>query len=66
MLCLNGIFLQQIGQTYMAYLPTGEPVAQIFMGYDGQFAKDVLALNPITKALAARWGVSAKSSHSRR
>ena len=49
----------------MVYLSTGEPVAQLFMGYDGQFSKDILALHPITKALAARWGVPNKSNRSR-
>ena len=65
MLCLNGMFIQQIGHTYMVYLSTGEPVAQLFMGYDGQFSKDILALHPITKALTARWGVPNKSNRSR-
>lgn len=31
--------------------------AQLCLGYDGQIAQDILALAPITKALAKRWDV---------
>ena len=57
---LNGMYIQQAGHTYMIYTPVGGPVAMLFMGYDGQFAHDVTALNPITKAMAGRWCVPTK------
>ena len=43
---LNGMYIQQAGHTYMIYTPVGEPVAMLFMGYDGQFAHDVLGVPP--------------------
>jgi hypothetical protein len=54
---MNGLYVQQQGQYYGVFTPQGIQIAQLFMGQDGQFAKDVVALNPITKALAKRWGV---------
>lgn len=39
--------------------PQGILIAQIFMGYDGQYAKDVQCLGTIGRALAKRWGFSA-------
>ena len=54
---MNGLVVCQQGQQYAIYTPQGIMVAQIFLGYDGQIAQDVLALSPITKALAKRWGV---------
>ena len=54
---MNGLYVQQQGHSYAIYTPNGEQIALIFCGYDGQFARDVIALAPITKALAKRWGI---------
>ena len=54
---MNGLYVVQNGQAYYIYTPQGEPIGVVFCGYDGQFARDVQALGPITKALARRWGV---------
>ena len=54
---MNGLFVVQNGHFYSIFTPQREQVAVVFMGYDGQFARDVVALGPITKALAKRWGV---------
>ena len=52
-----GLYLHQQGQVYSIYTPQGILIAQVFMGYDGQYARDVAVLQPITKALAKRWGI---------
>lgn len=54
---MHGLMVVQNGQFYSVYTPQGILVAQLFMGADGQIAQDVLALAPITKALAKRWAV---------
>jgi len=54
---MNGLVVSQRGQSYYVFTPQGEQIALVFMGYDGQYAKDVIALNIITKALARRWGI---------
>lgn len=55
---MNGLIVCQQGQQYAIYTPQGIQIAMLFMGADGQIAQDVLALAPITKALAKRWGIS--------
>lgn len=54
---MNGLIVCQQGQQYAVYTPQGIQIAMLFMGADGQIAQDVLALAPITKALAKRWSV---------
>lgn len=55
---MNGLYVEQRGQAYHIFTPQGEKIGLVFMGYDGQFAKDVIALNMITKAMARRWSIS--------
>lgn len=55
---INGLYVCQQGQQYAVYTPQGIQVGLLFMGQDGQYAKDVAALGPITKALAKRWGIN--------
>lgn len=54
----NKLVMKQDGQLYYIYTPQGILIAQIFMGYDGQYAKDVQCLGTIGRALAKRWGFS--------
>ena len=55
---MTGLQLKQVGQMYYIYTPQGILIAQVFLGQDGQYAKDVLCLNVIGRALAKRWGIS--------
>lgn len=55
----NKLVMKQDGQLYYIYTPQGILIAQIFMGYDGQYAKDVQCWGTIGRALAKRWGFSA-------
>lgn len=55
---MNGLYIRQVGQEYFIFTPQGIQIARLFLGQDGQFAQDVVALGPITKALAKRWGVN--------
>ena len=57
---INGLYVQQRGQQYAIFTPQGIQIGLLFLGQDGQYAKDVAALGPITKALAKRWGVNPK------
>ena len=59
---LNGLFVRQVGQQYLIYTPQGIQVGYVFLGQDGQYAKDVVVLNAVTKALAKRWGLSDKKN----
>ncbi len=59
---MNDLYVQQRGQFYSVFTEQGILIAQIFMGADGQFAKNVIALSLITKALAKRWGVQKKQN----
>lgn len=54
---MNGLYVQQNGQHYAIYTPQGIQIALLFLGQDGQYARDVELLNPVTKALARRWGI---------
>lgn len=54
---LNGLYVVQKGQAYHIFTPQGEKIGLVFMGYDGQYAKDVIALQAITKALGQRWRI---------
>ena len=59
---INGLFVRQVGQQYWIYTPQGIQVGYVFLGQDGQYAKDVVVLNAVTKALAKRWGLSDKKN----
>lgn len=54
---MNGLYISQQGQAYAIFTPQGEQIGLLFMGYDGQFAKDVVAINAITKMMARRWNI---------
>lgn len=54
---MNGLFVIQKEQHYAIYTPQGIQIAYLFLGQDGQYARDVELLNPVTKALAKRWGI---------
>ena len=54
---MNGMYVVQQGQQYAIYTPQGIQVGYLFLGQDGQYARDVAVLQPITKALAKRWGI---------
>ena len=41
---LNGLFVRQVGQQYLIYTPQGIQVGYVFLGQDGQYAKDVVAI----------------------
>ena len=60
---INGLFVRQVGQQYLIYTPQGIQVGYVFLGQDGQYAKDVVVLNAVTKALAKRWGLSDKKNY---
>ena len=57
---INNLYVVQRGQQYAVFTPQGIQIGLLFLGQDGQYAKDVAALGPITKALAKRWGVNPK------
>ena len=57
---INNLYVVQRGQQYAIFTPQGIQIRLLFLGQDGQYAKDVAALGPITKALAKRWGVNPK------
>lgn len=54
---MNGLYVVQQGQQYAIYTPQGIQIGYLFLGQDGQYAKDVVALNTITRSLSKRWGV---------
>ena len=54
---MNGLIVTQNGQFYSVYIPQGIKIAELFLGADGQYAKDVISLGRITKELANRWDV---------
>lgn len=54
---ISNMVVKQNGHTYTIYTPMGEPIGMLFMGYDGEYAADVIALGPICKALSKRWRV---------
>ena len=53
----NGLYVGQERQFYTIVTPQGITIAQIFLGQDGQYMRDVEVINKITKILAARWNV---------
>ena len=54
---LYGLYVCQKGQAYHIFTPQGEQIGLVFMGYDEQYVKDVIALKPIVKALSERWRI---------
>jgi len=59
---MNGLYVQQNGQQYAVYTPQGIQIGLLFMGQDGQYMKDVAAMNAITKVMGKRWGVTNSKS----
>lgn len=57
---MAALYMRQNGQVYSLYTPQGILIAQVFLGQDGQYAKDVLCLNVIGRALAKRWDIPVK------
>jgi len=55
MMNMDNVYVLQKGQTYHLFTPQGEQIALLFMGYDGQYMKDLVALRPITKVMSRRW-----------
>ena len=43
---LYGLYVYQQGQADHIYTPQGEKIELVFMGYDEQYVKDVIALKP--------------------
>lgn len=54
---MYGLYIIQKGQAYQIYTPQGEQIGLLFMGYDGQFMKDAIAMKTICKAMSKRWGI---------
>lgn len=51
------LIMRQNGQVYYIYTPQGILIAQLFMGQDGQYAKDVQTLTAVGRAMAKRWDI---------
>lgn len=49
--------MRQNGQVYYIYTPQGILIAQLFMGQDGQYARDVQTLTAVGRAMAKRWDI---------
>lgn len=56
MLYMYGLYVLQQGQSYKLYTPQGEPIGLLFMGYDGQYMKDMIAIKRIAQDMGERWG----------
>lgn len=54
---MYGLYIVQEGQAYKIFTPQGEQIALLFMGYDRQYFKDVIAMKTIAKAMSERWGI---------
>lgn len=57
---MNGLYVRQQGQQYAIFTPQGIQIGLLFMGQDGQYMKDVVAVQAITKVMAHRWGIDSK------
>lgn len=55
---MNGLFVQQQGQSYYIFTPQGIQIGLLYMGNDGQFMTDAVAMKAITKILGKRWGIN--------
>lgn len=51
------LIMRQNGQVYYIYTPQGILIAQLFMGQDGQYARDVQCLTAVGRAMAKRWDI---------
>lgn len=51
------LVMRQDGQMYYIYTPQGILIAQLFMGCDGQFARDLQCVTAVGKAMAKRWDI---------
>ena len=51
------LIMRQEGQMYYIFTPQGILIAQLFMGCDGQFARDAQCLSAVGKAMAKRWDI---------
>lgn len=58
---MYGLHIVQRGQAYYIFTPQGEQIGLLFMGYDGQYFKDVIAIKTIAKAMSERWGIKQDS-----
>ena len=57
---MGALYLHQEGRVYSIYTPQGILIAQVFMGYDGQYARDAKCLDAIGRIMAKRWGLPLK------
>ncbi|MDF2858697.1 MAG: hypothetical protein K0Q87_4548 [Neobacillus sp.] len=55
---MNKISIVQNDYQYLLYLPNNTCIGQIAFPNDHQYLQDAKALEPITKALSARWGIA--------
>jgi len=62
MMKIEGLLVLQSGQTYDIFLPQGIQVDRVYMGADGQYARDLLVLKQICKIHAKHWGIATKNS----
>lgn len=53
---MSGLYILQQGHAYKMFTPQGEPISLQFMGYDGQYMKDLIAIKKIAQAMGERWG----------
>ena len=60
---MYGLYIIQEGQAYKIFTPQGEQIGLLFMGYDGQFMKDAIAMKTIAKVMSERWGIKQDNGH---
>lgn len=51
------LVVHQEGQMYHIFTAQGIQIAQVFTGFDCQYARDVQCINAIGRALAKRWDI---------
>ncbi len=61
MMKIEGMYVLQEGQTYNIFHPLGMQVDRVFLGNDGQFARDLLVLKQLCKIHAKHWGITSKN-----
>lgn len=54
---MYGLYIVQKGQAYHIFTPQGEQIGLLFMGYDGQYMKDAIAMRSICRVMSERWGI---------
>ena len=57
---LNGLYIGQKGQYYAIFTPQGIQIGLLFLGQDGQYAKDVAALGPYYQGTGEALGCESK------